>query len=343
MKAAAALQSRLTKPAGALGRLEALSIHLAGITGKLNPPLGRKAVIVMAGDHGVTRQGVSAYPQEVTAQMVLNFLDGGAAINVLARQAGARVVVVDMGVAGDLPDHPNLVQAKVARGTRDFTQAPAMTQSEVQQAIAAGIEVLETEVRRGLDLVAVGEMGIGNTTAASALTAVFTKAPPEKVTGRGTGVDDEALARKVRVVQSALDLHHPAPADPIDALAKVGGLEIAGLVGVLLGAAGHRLPVVLDGFISSSAALVAAAISPTAKDYFIASHRSVEQGHRVMLRHLGLRPLLNLNLRLGEGTGAVLAFPLIEAAVRTLNEMATFESAGVSTAHDAPGATPNDL
>lgn len=332
MAAARARQGRLTKPLGALGRLETLSIHLAGITGSLNPPLQRRAVVVMVGDHGVTAQGVSAYPQEVTAQMVLNFLRGGAAINVLARQARARVVVVDIGVAAQLPSHSGLVQAKVAPGTQDFTQGPAMTRREAEQAIAVGLEVVEREAGLGLDVLAVGEMGIGNTTSASALTSAFTGEPPERVTGRGTGLDQEGLARKVQVVQRALALHNPDPSNPIEALAQVGGLEIAGLVGLLLGAAARRIPVVVDGFIAGSAAVVAAALSPRARDYFIASHRSVERGHRAALRHLRLRPLLDLNLRLGEGTGAVLAFPLLEAAVRLLNEMATFDEAGVSEA-----------
>ncbi len=332
MRLARARQGQLTKPAGALGRLESLSVHLAGITGSLNPPLERKAVVVMAGDHGVTAQGVSTYPSDVTPQMVLNFLRGGAAINVLARQVGARVVVVDVGVASELPEHPGLVRAKVAPGTQDFTRTTAMTRDQAEQAVLVGLEVAAREVAQGLDVLGVGEMGIGNTTPAAALTAVFTGAPPERVAGRGTGLDSAGVARKVAALRQGLELHHPDPTDPIGTLAQVGGLEIAGLVGLMLGGAAHRAPVVVDGFITGAAALVAAAIAPPAREYLIASHRSVEPGHRAALRRLRLRPLLDLNLRLGEGSGAALAFPLLDAAVRILNEMATFAEAGVSEA-----------
>jgi len=332
-EAARRRQDRLTKPAHSLGRLEELSIQLAGITGQPNPSVLRKAVIVMAGDHGVTAEGVSAYPAEVTPQMVLNFLHGGAAINVLARQADARVVVVDVGVAHDLPDHPKLTSRKVARGTRNMAQGPAMTQAEVETAIEAGIELVQVEIERGLDLVATGDMGIGNTTASSALTAVFTGLPVERVTGRGTGLDDGGLARKIEVIERSLRVNCPDPNHPLEVLCKVGGLEIAGLVGVILGAAARRVPVVLDGFISGAAALTAYALNPAVQPFLIASHQSVEAGHRAILDHLKLRPLLNLDLRLGEGSGAVLAFSLIEAAVRILKEMATFDQAGVSEKH----------
>ncbi len=328
--AALARQAVLTKPAGALGKLEALSVQLAGITGQLRPPLDQRAVIVMAGDHGVALQGVSAYPSEVTAQMVLNFLGGGAAVNVLARQMGARVVVVDAGVASPLPSHPNLLSRRVADGTADFTLGPAMTLEQARQAVEMGIEVVTAEHARGLHLLATGEMGIGNTTPSAALTCAFTGAGPDVATGRGTGIDDDAWRRKGAVVQRGLYLPRPDPADGLGTLAALGGFEIAGLAGVMLGAAALRVPVVVDGFISTAAALVAVAMAPLVRPYLIASHRSVEQGHRIALAHLGLSPLLDVDMRLGEGTGALVAFPLVEAAVRTLNEMATFADAGVS-------------
>jgi nicotinate-nucleotide--dimethylbenzimidazole phosphoribosyltransferase len=333
-EAARARQKQLTKPSGSLGQLEELSVQLAAITGSLNPALARKGVIVMAGDHGVTREGVSAYPAEVTQQMVLNFLHGGAAINVLARQAGGRVVVVDIGVAGEIDpaggDLPGLVRRKVAYGTANMAAGPAMTRAQAEKAIQVGIEVVEAEIAAGLDLVATGDMGIGNTTPSSAIVAAITGLPPNQVTGRGTGIDDSGLTRKVAIIANALRVNRPDPADPLDVLSKVGGLEIAGLVGVILGAAAHRLPVVVDGFISGAAALVAAGLAPAVKPYLIAAHQSVEVGHSVIFQRLGLRPLLNLDMRLGEGTGAVLAFNLIEAAARILNEMATFSEAGVS-------------
>jgi len=341
MTLARARQDRLTKPPGALGRLEELSVQLAGITGTLACDLQRKVVIVMVGDHGVVRQSVSAYPQEVTAQMVANFLRGGAAINVLARHTGSRVVVVDIGVVEDLPPHPGLTISKVARGTRDFTREPAMSREQAHAAIGVGLEVVEQEFQRGLDLVATGDMGIGNTTASSALVAVFTGEPPERVTGRGTGITEDGWRHKVQVVRAALALHHADAGDPVDVLARLGGLEIAGLVGVMLGAAARRVPVVVDGFISGAAALAAAAIAPRVKEYFIASHRSVEPGHQVALDRLGIKPLLDLDLRLGEGTGAVLAFPIIEAAAKLLNEMATFDEAGVSEADTGPRRGPD--
>jgi len=328
--AARARQAQLTKPPGALGRLEALSVQVAGITGSLRPPLDQRAVIVMAGDHGVAQQGVSAYPSDVTAQMVLNFVAGGAAVNVLARQVGARVRVVDVGVASPLPAHRDLIARRVADGTGDLTLGPAMTQAQAVQAIEVGIEVVTAEYAVGLHLVATGEMGIGNTTPSAALTCAFTGASPAAATGRGTGIDDDAWRRKVAVVEQALAVHQPDPADGLGTLAALGGFEIAGLAGVILGAAALRVPVVIDGFISTAAALAAVAIAPAARPYLIASHRSAEQGHAIALGHLGLQPLLELDMRLGEGTGALLAFPLVEAAVRTLNEVATFAEAGVS-------------
>ncbi len=329
-EAARARQASLTKPPGSLGRLEALAVQLAAITGQARPSVARKAVIVMAGDHGVTQAGVSAYPSDVTAQMVLNFLHGGAAINVLARQAGARVVVVDVGVAADLPDHPGLLRRKVARGTANMTLGPALTRAQAEAAVLVGLDTVAAEIDAGLDLLATGDMGIGNTTPSAAIVAALTGAPVAQVTGRGTGVDEAGLARKVAAIETALRVNQPDPADALDVLAKVGGLEIAGLAGVMIGAAARRVPVVIDGFISGAAALIAAGLAPAATGYMIAAHRSVEIGHRVLLDYLGLTPLFDLDLRLGEGTGAALAFHLVEAAARLHNEMATFAEAGVS-------------
>jgi nicotinate-nucleotide--dimethylbenzimidazole phosphoribosyltransferase len=331
MQLAKVRQDELTKPTGSLGRLEELAIQLAGITRLAVPPVPRaKAVIVMAADHGVAEEGVSAYPQAVTAQMVLNFLRGGAGINVLARAAGARVVVVDIGVASELPPHPELCICRLGPGTRNLLREPAMSRAQAEAAIEMGVSVLEREVARGLDLVGTGDMGIANTTAASAVVAALTGRPPAEVVGRGTGIDDATYARKVRLIDAALALHRPEALDPLDVLAKVGGFEIGGLAGVILAAAAHRIPVVLDGFISGAAALVAVSLAPACAPYLIAAHRSVEVGHRVVLDRLALRPLLELDLRLGEGTGAALAMPIIAAALRVHRDMATFAQARVS-------------
>ena len=341
-QAAAERQGRLTKPAGSLGRLEELSISLAGMTGRIDPPLRDRVVFVLAADHGVAAEGVSAYPREVTPQMVLNFLRGGAAINVLARQATARVVVADLGVDAELPPHPHLRALKVRRGTASITRGPAMTVSEALLAIGHGRQLVRDELRHGLDVVLTGDMGIGNTTASAALICALTQLDPKDVVGRGTGVDDAGLERKREAVRAALMVNAALiETGPIEALAAVGGLEIAGLAGVILEAAAARRPVVIDGFISGAAALVVAGIAPEATGYMIAGHRSQELGHGAVLRRLGLKPLLDIDLRLGEGTGAVLALPLLEAAVRTLNEMATFDEAGVSdrdqeAAHNSP-------
>jgi nicotinate-nucleotide--dimethylbenzimidazole phosphoribosyltransferase len=333
MQLARLRQNELTKPTGSLGRLEELAIQFAGMTGSALPPrLRQKAVIVMAADHGVAAESVSAYPQAVTAQMVRNFLRGGAGINILARAAGARVVVVDMGVACDLPPHPELRIGRVAPGTLNFLHEPAMSRTQAMLAITIGASVLERELAHGLDLVATGDMGIGNTTAASAMVAALTGCPPAEVVGRGTGIDDAAYARKVQIIETALDLHRPDALDPLDVLAKVGGFEIGGLVGVIIAAAGHRIPIVLDGFISGAAALLATALTPACRPYLIAAHRSVEIGHRVVLDRLALRPLLDLDLRLGEGTGAALAIPIIDAALSVHREMATFAEANVTGA-----------
>jgi nicotinate-nucleotide--dimethylbenzimidazole phosphoribosyltransferase len=321
---------QLTKPPGSLGRLEELAIRIVGITGRVPPQIQRKAIVTVAADHGVAAEGVSAYPSEVTAQMVGNFLHGGAAINVLARGAGAEVVVVDAGVAADLPDHPNLIRRAVRRGTDNFVRGPAMRRDEAEQAILNGIDLAGDLAEQGVDLLGLGDMGIGNTTAASAITAVVTGKPVAEVTGRGTGITADQLRGKIAVIERAIAVNRPDPTDPLDVLTKVGGLEIATLVGVMIGAASRRVPVVLDGFISGSAALLAVELAPALGFFLIAAHSSVEIGHRTILERLEKAPLLNLDLRLGEGTGAALAFPLVEQAVRLLNEMATFREAGVS-------------
>lgn len=324
-------QNNLTKPAKSLGRLEDISIQLAGMKADPCPRVDRKAVIVMAADHGVALEGVSAFPAEVTPQMVLNFLHGGAAINVLARQAGASVTIVDIGVASDFdPSLPGLLHRKVAHGTRNMAKGPAMTRAEAEKALVEGMDVLAQVAEKGLDLIATGDMGIGNTTPSSAIVAVLTGLPVAKVTGRGTGIDDASLAHKIKVIEQAIALNQPDPNDALDVLCKVGGLEIAGLAGVMIAAAARRIPVVVDGFISTAAAMIAVGLVPDVRNYLFSAHQSVEIGHQAMLKHLGLTPLIDLNLRLGEGTGAVLAFHLIEASSRILREMATFAEAGVS-------------
>jgi nicotinate-nucleotide--dimethylbenzimidazole phosphoribosyltransferase len=330
MAAARGRQDSLTKPAGSLGRLEELSIQLAGIQGKARPSVAKKAVITMAGDHGVVDEKVGNWPREVTAQMVQNFLRGGAGINALARQAGARIVFVDMGVASDIKPHAKLIVRKIDYGTKNMCLGPAMTAAQAEQAIAAGIEIIQGEAEKGLDIVGTGDMGIGNTTASSAIFAALSGKKAEEVTGRGTGISDEQLAHKIDVIKRALAVNRPDPTRPLDVLAKVGGFEIGGLAGVIIGAAARRIPVVIDGFISGAAALIAMALAPQAKDYIIAAHCSAEAGHAAMLKYLGLKPLVNLDMRLGEGTGAAIGIILAEAAVRTLNEMATFAEAGVS-------------
>ncbi|MEK3882270.1 nicotinate-nucleotide--dimethylbenzimidazole phosphoribosyltransferase [Paenibacillus sp. PL2-23] len=321
----------LTKPPGSLGQLEEIAARLAGMTGELWPDLGKRAVIVMAGDHGVCEEGVSAFPAAVTPQMVLNFLNGGAAVNVLARQAGAEVVCVDIGVAAEL-DHPDLIRRKVVYGTRNMAKEQAMTHGEAIEAMLVGVQVAKDQYERGIRMFATGEMGIGNTTASAAITSVLAGLEPETSVGCGTGINEATRQHKVGIVKQAIQVNQPDAADPIDVLAKVGGAEIAGLVGVILGAAAHRCPIVIDGYISSAAALVASRLSPLASSYMIASHLSCEQGHRGLMETLGLPVLLHLDMRLGEGTGAVLAFHLIDASLRLMREMATFDSAGVSRA-----------
>lgn len=320
---------QLTKPPGSLGKLEAIAAQLAGATGELWPDLSKRAVIVMAGDHGVCEEGVSAFPQAVTPQMVHNFLNGGAAVNVLARQAGADVVCVDIGVAAELK-HDLLVSRKVVWGTRNMAKEAAMTRSEAVDALLTGIAIVEEQIAGGTRLFATGEMGIGNTTASAAITSVLANLEPELTVGRGTGINDDILVHKVEVVKRAIIWNKPNPDDPIDVLAKVGGAEIAGLVGVIIGAAANRCPVVIDGYISTTAALVASKLAPRTIPYMLASHLSHEQGHSKLMEAIGLSPLVHLEMRLGEGTGAVLCFHLLDASLRLMQEMATFESAGVS-------------
>jgi nicotinate-nucleotide--dimethylbenzimidazole phosphoribosyltransferase len=324
---------RLTKPPGSLGRLEQLAAALAGMAGSFPLPdkIGRKAIVVMAGDHGVCEEGVSAFPQEVTPQMVLNFLAGGAAVNVLARQAGADVICVDMGMKTDIT-HEKLMVAKVKHGTDNMARGPAMSREEAVQSVEAGIAVAEQLAEAGYGVLATGEMGIGNTTPSAAMLAVFAGTDAEVTVGRGTGVDDAGLARKREAVRRAIAVNEPDASDPIGVLAKVGGLEIAGLAGLAIGAAACGVPLVVDGFISTVAAIAACRIVPGVKPYLIASHLSDERGHKLALDVLELAPMLHLSMRLGEGTGAALTFPLIDAAKAITEQMATFESAGVSRA-----------
>ncbi|MBM4137974.1 MAG: nicotinate-nucleotide--dimethylbenzimidazole phosphoribosyltransferase [Nitrospira sp.] len=328
--AAQARLDRLTKPLGSLGRLEELASSYVTMTGELKPNVPRGVVFTFAADHGVAAEGVSAYPREVTSQMVLNFLRGGAGVNVLSRHAGVDVRVVDIGVDHEFGPVSGLLDRKVMKGTRNLSVESAMTRVQAEQAVQVGIELAEEAVRDGVGLIGTGEMGIGNTTPSAAVTAVMTGRPVSAVTGRGTGLDEAGRAHKVAVIQRALNLHRLDRADPLDVLEKVGGLEIGGLAGLILGAAAARVPIVLDGFIAGAAALIAVGLQPFCQGYLIASHRSVEQGHRVMLDHLGLKPLLDLDLRLGEGTGACLGMDLVCAAIKIYTEMATFGEAGVS-------------
>jgi nicotinate-nucleotide--dimethylbenzimidazole phosphoribosyltransferase len=345
MTAARARQDLLTKPRGSLGVLEAISIQLAGLAGVCPPPLPEPAAVaVFAGDHGVHAQGVTPWPQEVTAQMVANFLAGGAVINALARQAGADVVVVDVGVAADLPEHPSLISRNVRHGTGDITSEPAMSHTEALAAIQVGIDVSSELIADGHRVLITGDMGIANTTASAALVCAFTGADPAEVTGRGTGIDEAMLAHKITVVRAALQRHDldgalardgAGRADPIETLAAIGGLEHAALTGFLLAAAAARVPVILDGLIACSAALAASALAPLSVAAMIAGHRSVEPGARTALDKLGLRPLIDLDMRLGEGSGAALALGLVQSAARVLREVSTFDGAGV-TDKDGP-------
>jgi len=330
LNAAREKQLTLTKPPGSLGRLEDIANRLAAIQRSVTPLVTKKRIYVVAGDHGVTAEGVSAYPREVTPQMVDNFLRGGAAINVLGRAGGIEVRVVDAGVDADLSDRAELIQAKVVRGTSNFAVGPAMTRLEAEACLAKGIELAQAAANDGISLLGIGEMGIGNTTAASAITAVLLGCDPETVTGRGTGLDDGGLAHKIEVIRRAVEINQPKGGDAIDVLAKVGGAEIGMMAGIVVGAAANHLAVVADGFISTTAAALALRLQPNVRDYLFNGHRSAERGHTALIEFIGEQPLLDLSMRLGEGTGAALAMNIIEGAAKLLSEMATFEDAGVS-------------
>ena len=330
MDAARLRQQRLTKPPGSLGRLEDLAVQVAGVLGAERPVIRGKALIIAAADHGVVAEGVSGYPQEVTAQMVQNFLAGGAAINAMARLAGVELTIVNAGIANPPPDQPALRNVSIGRGTDNMARGPAMSRAQAERCVQAGITLATEAANAGADLIGTGDMGIGNTTAAAAITSTITAASPGDVTGRGTGRNDKELMAKVAVIERALTVNRPDPSDGLDVLAKVGGFEIGVLAGVILGAARAKRVVVLDGFISGAAALIAHSICPTVRDYLVAGHVSAEVGHQAVLSHLALRPLLDLDMRLGEGTGAVLAMGLVESAVACLTEMATFDEAGVA-------------
>jgi nicotinate-nucleotide--dimethylbenzimidazole phosphoribosyltransferase len=320
----------LTKPQGSLGRLEEFAKRLVAITEETMPMLDKKVIFTFAGDHGVAEEGVSAYPSEVTRQMVFNFLRGGAGINALARHAGAEVVVVDIGVNGYFGNVEGLVSKKVVSGTGNIRKGPALTRDEALRCIEVGIELADEYAKKGYKIFATGDMGIANTTPSSAIAAVLTGRPVPEVTGRGTGIGDSALKNKVKVIEDSIDLNKPDLKDPIDVLSKIGGAEIGGIAGLIIGAATNRIPVVIDGFISTAGALIAYCIEPKTRDYMFAAHNSVEIGHKAMLEKIGLRPILNLDLRLGEGTGAALAMLMIEAGLKIYKEMATFGEAGVS-------------
>jgi len=312
----------LTKPQGSLGKLEDFARRIVGISGTLSPAIKRKVIFVMAGDHGVAEEGVSAYPQEVTFQMVYNFIRGGAGINVLARHIGAEIL--------DFPLEEGITRKKIAYGTNNMAKGPAMSKDEAERAIIAGIEVFEDELnRKGIDIIGLGEMGIANTTPSSAIIACLTKSKVEEVTGRGTGVDENQLKNKIRVIKQAIEVNRPDPEDALNVLSKIGGFEIGGLVGCILAAASHRVPIVIDGFISCASALIAIKLAPLAKDYIFASHNSVEKGHKIALKYLGKVPMFDLGMRLGEGTGAALGISFVDAGVKILTQMATFADAGV--------------
>jgi nicotinate-nucleotide--dimethylbenzimidazole phosphoribosyltransferase len=330
LSAARERQLTLTKPPGSLGRLEDIANRLAAIQRSVMPVVTKKRIYVVAGDHGVTAEGVSAYPREVTPQMVDNFLRGGAAINVLGRAGGIEVRVVDAGVDADLNDRAELIHAKLMRGTANFAAGPAMTRDKAEECLATGIELGQAASNDGITLLGIGEMGIGNTTVASAICSVLLKRDPEAVTGRGAGIDDEGLAHKIEVIRRAIEINRPDTSDATDILAKVGGAEIGVMTGIVLGAAANRLPIVADGFISTTAAALAVTLQPNVRDYLFNGHRSAERGHTALVEFIGEQPLLDLSMRLGEGTGAALAMHIIEGAAKLLCEMATFADAGVS-------------
>jgi nicotinate-nucleotide--dimethylbenzimidazole phosphoribosyltransferase len=341
MAKAQAKLDNLTKPQGSLGSLEELAKQIVGITGNLSPKFLKKSIIVMAADHGVVDEGVSAYPREVTPQMVYNFLNGGAGINVLARHVGADVMVVDIGVAAELKGSKgqenfinnstkSLINKKIDFGTKNMAIGPAMTRDQAYAAVGIGIEVAEQMIKNGYDIIGTGDMGIGNTTASSAIAACICSVDAELVTGYGTGIDESGFKNKIAVIRRALTVNKPDRSDGFDVLAKVGGFEIGGIAGVILGCAANKIPVVIDGFISGASALIAEAIAPECRNYMIASHCSVEKGHKIMLEKLKLKPLFNFDMRLGEGTGAAIGISIAEASIKILNEMATFGEAGVS-------------
>ena len=331
MNAAQERLDNLTKPPGSLGRLETLVLQLAGIYKKTLPVINKKAIVVMAGDHGVVEEGVSAFPQEVTPQMLLNFVNGGAAINVLGRHVGAEIVLVDVGVAVPV-EHPQVKQCNIKRGTDNFTKGQAMSREEAEKSLVTGINIARELIEEGYNLLGTGEMGIGNTTPSTALLTAFSGKTLEETTGRGTGLDDTGLRKKITVIEKALAVNKPDPTDPLDVLAKVGGLEIGSLAGLILGAASQRVPVVIDGFISGAAALLASRFQNRVVDYIIPSHQSAEPGHRLLLTYLGLESIFKMDMRLGEGTGAALGMNVVEAACKIIGEMATFAEAGVSKA-----------
>jgi len=321
---------QLTKPPGSLGRMEDIAMWYIKVIGKIPPPRLKKTIFIFASDHGVVEEQVSAYPKEVTAQMVTNFLQGGAAINVLARHIGADLQVVDMGVDHDFEVAPDLLSRKISYGTRNMVLGPAMSWTDAERAVLIGYQLAQWASLKGVNLIGAGEMGIGNTTASSAITAAMTGVSVELVTGKGTGIDDQGLLRKQMVIQKALEKNCPISKDPLDVLSKVGGFEIGGIVGLILGSAVHRIPIVIDGFITTSAALLAVALKPESREFLWAGHRSPEPGHQIALNALGLDPLLDLNMRLGEGTGAALAMGIVEASLKILKEMATFDQGRVS-------------
>lgn len=338
-------QSRLdnlTKPPGSLGMLEEFAKRLVAITENTMPVLDKKVIFTFAGDHGVAEEGVSAYPKEVTKQMVFNFLNGGAGVNVLARHAGAEVVVIDIGVDYDFAENPPsstlikggmgglFISQKVVRGTKNFAKGPAMTRDEAIKCLEVGINLANDYALKGYKIFGTGDMGIGNTTPSSAIASVLTGKPVSEVTGRGTGIGDDVLRNKIKVIENAISANKPDPSDPVDVLSKVGGAEIGGIAGLIIGASAKRIPVVIDGFISTAGALIAYCLEPKTTDYMFAAHNSVEIGHKAMLEKIGLKPILDLNLRLGEGTGAALAMLMLEAGLKIYREMATFGEAGVS-------------
>ncbi|MEK9630051.1 MAG: nicotinate-nucleotide--dimethylbenzimidazole phosphoribosyltransferase [Nitrospinota bacterium] len=329
-KSAQAHLDSLTKPVGSLGKLEELAKRYVSIRNGNSECPEKISAIVFAADHGVTQDGVSAYPSEVTPQMVMNFLNQGAAVNVLANQINAEVTVVDIGVNFEFDDHPSLLKRKIAPGTKNFSKEPSMTPTQAEESITIGIQIAEESSKSGVDILITGEMGIGNTTPSSAIYSILGNCPVEEVTGRGTGIDDSTLEKKISVIKKGIELHKPNPEDSMDVLTKVGGFEIGGIAGLVLGAAANKIPVVVDGFISGAGALLALNLCPSVRDYIFPSHKSCEDGHQIFFDKLGQPPLLDLDMRLGEGTGALLAVNLIKSATKIYNEMATFQSAGVS-------------